>query len=169
VTQGHDGVKTWHKWLDKDMRSFVVAMTVIVSFVIVFGLVTFYKDIETLKTVAAIWGVWIGAVIGYYFGSKPVESLMETIVALSQQRISDLESELKKHVEIRTNLETELKNKNRQIDQFESRLKTEEQVKNAAIGAIDWIVKTYGQQFDKDVNASLKTFIDKYGNIKKEV
>jgi len=130
--------------------------------------VTFYKDVETLKTVSAIWGVWIGAVIGYYFGSKPVESLMEANMNLSQQRISYLESEVKRHEGIKTNLETEIRNKNTEIDRYTSKLKKEEMVKTSAINAIDWIVKKHGQHLDKDVTESLKSFVNLYGNIKKE-
>jgi hypothetical protein len=31
---------------------------------------------DNIQIVGAIWGPWVGAVVGYYFGSKPTEPLI---------------------------------------------------------------------------------------------
>jgi|SRR5688500_1674738 len=91
-----------------ETRTFVVALIVIVSFILVFSLVVFFKDLETLKVMSAIWGTWVGSVIGYFFGTRPVEALIakiDGITKLSEQRLRELDEEKKKYYE--KNLELE--------------------------------------------------------------
>jgi len=62
----------------------------------------FFRDLETLKTISAIWAPWVGAVIGYFFGTRQVEMLIqkiEGITALAEQRLQDLEVEKQKFIE----------------------------------------------------------------------
>ena len=82
-----------------DNKTFVIALLVVVSFIILFTLVVFLKDMDTVKVVAAIWGSWVGAVIGYFFGARPVDALItkiDAITKLSEERLNDLEQEKNK-------------------------------------------------------------------------
>jgi hypothetical protein len=87
-----------------DDRTFIIALVVIVPFITVFSLVVLYRDLETLKTLSAIWAPWVGAVIGYFFGTRQVEVLIqkiEGITVLAEQRSRDLETEKQKVTEKR--------------------------------------------------------------------
>jgi hypothetical protein len=64
---------------------FTIAFTVIIGFITIFLVVLVFKDNETLQTVSSIWGVWIGAVIGYYFGARQVSALSEDNKNLSTE------------------------------------------------------------------------------------
>lgn len=76
----------------KDWHVFFIAKIIILAFSIIFGyaVVNEIGD-ETLKT---IWGVWIGAVIGYFFGSRPVAQLSkrtEDLLGMVKVKEEDLE------------------------------------------------------------------------------
>lgn len=85
---------------------FIVAFTVIVGFIMIFLIVLIFKDNQTLQTVSSIWGVWIGAVIGYYFGARQVSSLSEDNKNLSTelgktQKGLDLESQKNNNLKLK--------------------------------------------------------------------
>jgi hypothetical protein len=78
-----------------------MALVVIVPFIIVFSSVVFLLNMDTLKTISAIWAPWVGAVIGYFFGTRQVEMMIqkvESITGLAEQRSLDLENEKQKFV-----------------------------------------------------------------------
>jgi uncharacterized membrane protein len=60
-----------------DNKTFFMAILMIISFILIFTATLFTRDDATLKTVSAIWGTWVGAVIGYFFGSRQVDELIE--------------------------------------------------------------------------------------------
>ncbi|WP_148687524.1 hypothetical protein [Candidatus Nitrosocosmicus hydrocola] len=63
-----------------DRAAFAIALTIILSYSILsFLLLLWLHNIEYFKDVSAIYGAWVGIAIGYFFGSRKVESLTEKI------------------------------------------------------------------------------------------
>ena len=96
----------------KNGLAFILAIILLNAFVVFFGMTLFYPNmgIDTAGKVAAIFGGWVGAVIGYYFGAKPIEKLQEEARALiesSRNAQRDLEQERKRYQETRVQMETE--------------------------------------------------------------
>jgi hypothetical protein len=61
-----------------DKYTFVIALTVISVFLLYFGIMIFIDgapDYNGLKTVSATLGNIVAAIIGYYFGQRPVARL----------------------------------------------------------------------------------------------
>jgi len=58
----------------RETQRFVIAMTLIVGFLAVFGMVFYVtRDVEVARTVLAILAGAVSAVVGYFFGSKGAE------------------------------------------------------------------------------------------------
>ena len=67
-----------------DLPTYKIALTVILGFTIIFFIALIgYPD--KLELVGAIWGVLIGAIIGYFFGSKPLSQFSDGNENLGQQ------------------------------------------------------------------------------------
>ena len=106
-----------NKWFDyfdelrellSDFGAFIIALIVIVAFIyFTYVILNQVKSFEQFKDIAAIWGVWVGSVIGYFFGSRPVDILSRRVSGLlNDLDISDEEREkdLKKSEETITKL-----------------------------------------------------------------
>ena len=86
---------------------FAIALIVIVSFFLIFGLTLFILSEQMLEKVAALLSGIVMAVIGYYFGQRQSEAMSEQAKDASKQRdqlqkerdeIMAKEEELKKKV-----------------------------------------------------------------------
>lgn len=63
-----------------DERAFTIGLAVIIPFTILtFVLLLVVRDLDSFKDVGAIYGAWLGIVIGYFFGSRKVEALTEKV------------------------------------------------------------------------------------------
>jgi hypothetical protein len=73
------------------MGNVFIAILLISAFIIFIGIIIVYnasKDslgIEVIEKVGAIWGPWVGVILGYYFGSRNVDSLTENNKNLSKE------------------------------------------------------------------------------------
>jgi hypothetical protein len=75
-----------------DNRPYKITKWLIWSFVGAFIFVMIFNE-NLLKDIAAIWGAWIGAAIGYFFGSRPTETILHSLMESVDQRKKDLEEE----------------------------------------------------------------------------
>jgi hypothetical protein len=63
-----------------DRHAFYIGILIIVPFtVLTFIVLLVLRDIEFFKDISAIYGAWVGIVIGYFFGSRKVETLIEQV------------------------------------------------------------------------------------------
>jgi hypothetical protein len=86
-----------------DVRPYEITKLLIWSFVGAFIFVMIFNE-NLLKDIAAIWGAWIGASIGYFFGSRPTEAMLHSLINLVEQRKKDLEEERKQSAEHDANM-----------------------------------------------------------------
>ncbi len=64
----------------KSRRSFILAVVVVIPFMIYFGIVLLYfKDAVLLEKMTALLGGFVAAVLGYYFGQRPVQNLTQQL------------------------------------------------------------------------------------------
>ena len=93
-----------NKWFDyfdelrellSDFGAFIIALVVIIAFIyFTYVILKQVQSFEQFKDIAAIWGVWVGSVIGYFFGSRPVDILSRRVSGLlNDLEISDEERE----------------------------------------------------------------------------
>jgi hypothetical protein len=54
-------------------HAFILALVIIIPFIYLTASVIESKSYDMFKDLSAVWGIWVGAVIGYFFGSKQVE------------------------------------------------------------------------------------------------
>ena len=81
--------------LSRENQSFYIALIVVGAFAVIYG-ITLLNQPENIEKVGTLWGTWVGAVIGYFFGSRPVESLTKQNENLSRENESkkmELETE----------------------------------------------------------------------------
>lgn len=80
-------------------RQFIIAITLIGGFFFFLGVSLayyfWYKDMEILKWLASIFSAWVGTIIGFYFGQRPVEQIKETLKE-ERQRSDELTNYIKK-------------------------------------------------------------------------
>lgn len=86
--------------------AFILAMTMLVGFLLIIGRLLFISDsslnLESVKILSGVFGGWIGTIIGYYFGQKPVKGLTERVEDLTKtqtttiQKYDDASKELSK-------------------------------------------------------------------------
>jgi cobalamin biosynthesis protein CobD/CbiB len=63
-----------------DRQAFYIGILIILPFtVLTFIILLILRDIEFFKDISAIYGAWVGIVIGYFFGSRKVETLIEQV------------------------------------------------------------------------------------------
>ena len=109
-------------------RSFIIALVVIAPYIILtFVIIIYLRDIEIFKDVSAVYVGWVGAVIGYFFGSRQVDRLIEKIdglVSLSEQRVKELEEERRKVADERLIIEKSKTTISEMMRQYEKKLET---------------------------------------------
>jgi len=66
-------------------KQFLIAIAFIAGFftLMSISLVQYFvsANLEAVKLVGAVFGGWMGAIIGFYFGQKPVEQVKQTLDA----------------------------------------------------------------------------------------
>jgi hypothetical protein len=73
------------------MGGITIAFMLIVSFILFIAIVIIFNyyhntlDIHAIELVGAIWGPWVGTILGYYFGSRSSEALTDDNKNLSTQ------------------------------------------------------------------------------------
>ena len=73
--------------LSKPSRSFIIALVVIVPFMIYFGVVLLYlKDAVLLEKMTALLGGFVAAILGYFFGQRPVQNLTQRLAEVSSEK-----------------------------------------------------------------------------------
>lgn len=71
----------------KENYSFVIALVVIIPFMIFFGVVLIgFKDFVLLEKMTALLSALVAAVLGYYFGQRPVRELTNQISQAQLER-----------------------------------------------------------------------------------
>ena len=97
------------------------------------------KNIDIFKDVSAIYVGWIGISLGYFFGSKQVDVLIQKIgdiIRISEDRTKELEFEKKKYEE--TNLEVQREKNQLEIATERLTADTERAIR-AVNDAIIWV------------------------------
>lgn len=73
--------------LSKPSRSFIIALIVIVPFMVYFGVVLLYlKDAVLLEKMTALLGGFVAAILGYFFGQRPVQNLTQRLAEVSSEK-----------------------------------------------------------------------------------
>lgn len=64
-----------------------IAILLISAFIIFIGIIIARVSLDksSIETVGAIWGPWVGAILGYFFGSRSSEPLAEDNKNLSRE------------------------------------------------------------------------------------
>ena len=64
-------------------RQFTVAIIFIVAFLVLLAisLIDYFveKSLELIKYVGTLFGGWVGMIIGFYFGQRPVDQLTQNL------------------------------------------------------------------------------------------
>jgi hypothetical protein len=67
--------------------TFVIALFVIGSFVLYVGLILFYlRDLNLLEKMSAVFSGFVAAILGYFFGQRPVHALTNQVQDAIQQK-----------------------------------------------------------------------------------
>lgn len=80
-------------------RQFLIASIFIVGFFVSLGIGFYYfaltANTTILTFVGTLFGGWVGSIIGYYFGQRPVEQRTRELIE-ERRRVQDLTEYLKK-------------------------------------------------------------------------
>lgn len=66
---------------------FIIALIVIVPFMIYIGIFYASGMTQEAKDILTMLGVFVGAIVGFYFGQKPIQSLTKQVEKESSQKI----------------------------------------------------------------------------------
>jgi len=73
--------------ITKEHYSFVIALIVVIPFMIFFGVVLLvFKDAALLEKMTALLSGLVAAVVGYYFGQRPVQELSNQVKTAQQEK-----------------------------------------------------------------------------------
>ncbi len=97
-------------------------MLLIFSFFTAFRIVMGTRP-DLLKDIAAIWGAWIGSAIGYFFGSRPTETMLHSVIELNEQRRKELENEITESKKHTAEIYGRILDNEQQINQAESEIR----------------------------------------------
>ena len=75
MTNGNVQPGVMFQFAENIAKTLIWAFIVFVAAIIVLSAVKILT-INDIQIIGAIWGPWVGAVVGYYFGSKPTEPLI---------------------------------------------------------------------------------------------
>jgi hypothetical protein len=128
-----------------DFGPFIIAMVVIVAFIYFTGITVSPDNPNAFNDVAGIWGVWVGSVIGYFFGSRQVEEL--------SRRVNDVLEDMDIN---RKDYEEQLKKCDNTVDELDEELEKSEDKYNNAVDKLQFVVVKYKEHLDNDFLESLK-------------
>ncbi|CAN5307496.1 hypothetical protein BH18THE2_BH18THE2_09310 [soil metagenome] len=140
------------RWYDVDIGGFVsefgpfiIAMVVIAAFIYFTGITVSPDNPNAFNEVAGIWGVWVGSVIGYFFGSRQVEELSRRV----NEVIEDMDIN-------RDSYERRLKDSEETIDKLNKELDDLDDKYNDAVDKLQYVVVNHREHLGKDFLESLK-------------
>lgn len=117
---------------------FFIALTIILPFIAITIWLIASGSIEFFQEIAAVWGVWVGTVLGYYFGSRPVETLIRRVETL----MDDYDDSSEDY--------------ERQLDEADTALNDLQAKYDKAVKDIQYIVLKYPKMLDNEVTERLK-------------
>src|SRR2546426_4845687 len=86
----------------RDDRQFIISITFILGFFVfiaaAFALFVSNGNKDGLTFMGTLFGGWVGTIIGYYFGQKPVEQVKDTL-KVEQKRTSETQKWLQSRFE----------------------------------------------------------------------
>lgn len=118
---------------------FWIALLIIVPFVGITLWLIYLNNIDAFKEIASVWGVWVGAVLGYYFGSRPMEALAKRVNSF-MDTVDDSSEDYE-----------------RQLDEADDTIDDLQAKYDKAIKDIQYIVLKYPTALDKELTERLKT------------
>ena len=118
---------------------FWIALLIIVPFIVITIWLISTSNIDAFKDIASVWGVWVGTVLGYYFGSRPMEALTRRINAF-MDTVDDSSEDY----------ERQLDEADKDIDDLQAKY-------DNAVMDIQYIVLKYPSALDKPLIERLKT------------
>ena len=64
-----------------DVAQFLIAIVMVAGFIYLVNvlLIPATPNADLIELLAAVFGGWIGAIIGFYFGQRPVRTLTESV------------------------------------------------------------------------------------------
>lgn len=78
--------RTEHQTL-KEHYSFIIALVVIIPFMTFFGVVLLYlQNMEMLEKLTALLSGFVAAVLGYFFGQRPVQELARQVSRAEEEK-----------------------------------------------------------------------------------
>lgn len=137
-------------------RAFILAVILIIPFIFFTAYIIIFDKLETFKDVSAVWGAWVGSVIGYFFGSRQVDALIQKIdgiMRLSEQRVKELE-------ESRRNYEKATEDIRYIYSTYDQELAKGKEIAkayNKAVDDITLVVNNYSQHLPQDLAERLKS------------
>jgi hypothetical protein len=134
--------------------SFLIALVVIIPFVVFTGMIIFFGIFENLKDLISIWTAWVGSVIGYFFGSRPVEALTDRV----EKVLKDVDDGEDYYEEILDDYEEKLDVSESLIEEYKNKF-------DKSVSMIQYLLAKHGGQLtnlDKGVSERLK---NEYGVI----
>lgn len=126
--------------------AFLIALAIIIPFIIITVWLVGTHDTNSFKEISSVWGVWVGSVLGYYFGSRPVDAL--------SRRVQDVLGELDIN---RDEYEAELNEQDSLIDNLQDKY-------DSAVRDIQYIVIKYPSPLTTDT-ALIERLKKEYGVI----
>ena|SRR5215207_6404787 len=139
----------------QDNQAYRIALVIIISFIVVFVFVLLISP-SLIKDVGAIWGVWIGTAIGYFFGNRPVDALIRSLMRLNETRLRELEEEKNRMKEEKKEISMAVKDYEQQLIVVKEDLEGLNARYQQAKKDIVTILKKCEQQLDKDLVERLK-------------
>lgn len=74
----------------KEHYTFGIALIVVISYMIFFGVVLIvFKDMVMLEKMTALLSGLVAAVVGYYFGQRPVQELSNQVKTAQQEKYDE--------------------------------------------------------------------------------
>jgi IS1 family transposase len=146
VSETEGSSKKWYeigsdaiRWFISEFGAFIIALAIIIPFVVLtYVLLVHLERMDYFKETAAVYGAWVGIVIGYFFGSRKVENLTNEV------------EELMKEIDITTD---EYDEDYQELDDKKEKL--EEQYAKSKF-ELQYIVGRYSQHLDEDLLQRLK-------------
>jgi hypothetical protein len=117
---------------------FWIALLIVVPFIAITIWLIYDKNLDAFKDIASVWGVWVGTVLGYYFGSRPTEALTRKI-----GQVLDMVNDSGQDYE-------------RQLDEADEDLEDLQTKYDNAVRDIQYIVLKYPSALDKPLIERLK-------------
>ncbi len=118
---------------------FIIAIVVIVSLIVFLAILYNNKSFDYAEKMIATFGAFVGTIIGYFFGQRPVQNLQNQVVAAIEQK-KEIEDAVK-NAEAEDTLEKSRKElerltaKNKEYERIVGQLKAElENLKNSDDG-----------------------------------